>query len=551
MLKIKTLFIFLSILSVSYSQDLSYDIIEQAFPQQKYYGKTKFLDHLKLDEENLTNVLCDGKPCKKNKKADKISFTINNQNLYTKGQWKYDKYSKTFSILPFSDINHQSNDAIYKKLSEEDLYYDNGNLLLKVNNINNTSILYKSAHYTTYLEDGSIDDVVFYRQKMYGVKYEKFFQNPYKPLVSTLNDNSTYEGTRYVGTYKDAENNESTGFFLSLIRERGNGSVFFVENKGNNTYNWVIVVDNKVANVYPAKSSEKPDIESFYTDFEYEGYVGAGLEDNFLLGDVTPKNTFTDGYGFKTQSNYEGDSNNTIDVTVGQFKEGKLNGVGFRNHKVHLSGKVTFKMEYGMFLNGKLIDGETIHIDEPKLHSKDFWSPITYENFQYKAYHQELPFPYSNNAEPYTLKDIKQGDEIMVQSLKRAFDVESINLDNNTIRVKGDYENTFEDISVVDEVIVKLRRDVYGTPSCKTCYGSGKRYIPIYGTQTRAHNHKTGEMTIITNDGSVGRGTIEYNVTYDVRVKTGEQEIVCPACNGSGSSGVPSQKLYLVNVVAE
>ena len=306
-----------------------------------------------------------------------------------------------------------------------------------------------------------------------------------------------------------------------------------------------------MANVYPAKSSEKPDTETFYTDFNYEGYVGGGFEDHFLLGDASPKNTMKNGYRFMTKTNYIGDSDNTIDVEVGQYKDGELHGVGFRNHKVRYGGHITFKMEYGMFQNGKLIDGETIQIDEPRHHKKDFWSPLAYDNLQYQSYYQDLPFPYSNNAEPYTLSDIKQGDEIMVQSLKRAFDVESVNLDNNTIRVKGDFENTFEDISVVDEFIVKLRRDVYGTPSCKTCYGSGKRYIPIYGTETRGHNHKTGEMTIIANDGSVGRGTIEYNVTYDVRVKTGEEEIVCPACNGSGSSGVPSQDLYLVKVVVE
>src|SRR5690606_15594833 len=440
---IATLIGFISILNMAYSQSFIAD-------ETKLYHATYKGDYTKFDFSLYENyrigfkdAKSNGKDIKNDRKYKRIDFTHGNIALYsTNVKYRTGNWDGHF---PNCDKFYASNDQLYydydidnpNKL-QNPMYYENGRfwngvvedtddpgvLRFVVLDPDGNKLIDKPITTSTW---GGIQK----KHPKYGSHYTYYVpaKNP-SYYIPISNDNDRYYGYDHVGSYFSNEKGfELTGFFYPTKKEMANASVLFMEDKIARKNYWVIVVDNEIKFRIEVQPDEKPDVLELkkQTDFEvYSDDIATLVSHNI--------NTLT-GYGVNLLPQDNKKPGDGIFLEVGQFKNGKLHGVGYRTKMMRdggYSGIWNVDADYGIFENGKPVNTKHIFANKVK-YNQNIWDVVPIEGFSYLGNKAVDGNIYTDIFKTKT-NELKAGDDVYIESIKRTAKIKSVNnLDKSII----------------------------------------------------------------------------------------------------------------------
>lgn len=490
-----------------------------------------------------------GKDIKDNKKYKRIDFIYAGKNLYSTdvkyktGNWNghfpnCNKYYASNGQLYYDyDINNQN------KLRNP-MYYENGRFWNGIVEDAEDPGVYRFVVLDpdgNKLFDKPINPLSSYygidkKHPKYGSHYVHYVpaKNPsyYTPITDK---NDSYYGYDHVGSYYNYEKDlELTGFFYPTKKMMANASVLFMEDKMAKKYYWAVIIDNEVKFKTEARADEKPDVLQLKKQTDFEVYS----QDIATL--VSHNIKTLNGYGVNMVPQDNKKPGDGIFLEVGQFKNGKLHGVGYRTKMMKdggYHGLWDVDADYGLFENGQPVTTKHIFANKVK-NDNNIWDVVPIEGFSYmgdKAVKGEL---YSDYYKVKTDK-LKAGDEVYIESIKRTAKIKSV---NNT----GKYITVF-----TDDPKTQARLDINsGKIYVKNTF-MGKNYqgcdptvrVPVYKEEQQFAYTDPGKFTSNTYtvkgvyyDKVVTQSsyTPARNVYKKVRYIDGYTEKTCPICNGTG-----------------
>lgn len=301
------------------------------------------------------------------------------------------------------------------------------------------------------------------------------------PSLTKPSENDIYFGFHDIGTYEDESGYTFTGFMLPMKLEFGNGTVLFMENESKNEYYWALILDGKLEHKVPAKKEDKPNVfllkeqtnfellyipelskewkQQIFTD---KSLIKQKQTYNFKIptlvsNDIATKN----GYGITLTSKDDVLPGDIIELKVGLFKNGKLDGLGYEctfKPSYHEQEKILYsptgnyvqkEAEYklqsasvsaklGVFKDGYLdyLNKKSRRINVPDYWlTYDFWSKSEYYGLDGKFYTSNI-VPNENDFVDFN--SLKIGDEVFVKNINRIIKIVDLSSVSKIITLKAD-----------------------------------------------------------------------------------------------------------------
>lgn len=444
---------------------------------------------------------------KDGKKYKNISFTLDGRKLYTSGKVNVNAthYGSIQSgsagikyygiiIYPDNDILYQGSNKVFAKkedingsniISNANIYYENGTPIIES---------LKDSTGTFSIKAGKTPDgqYLFRLQTLmrrpsltinnqFGNYYANYLylgaydQNYIAPQANELSiiykpNGDYYSGYSTAGTYHSVNHGSFTGYMLPLQYHLGNGSVLFRELNGK--YDWVIMIDGNIEMAIPAKAEDKPALDALMSDqitnlntisFPFYPMNEAvknrkTLHYGTIFGDFKSSPETLNGYGLRfhtSDSLFKGDH---AYMEVGFFKDGQLNGLGYRVNLKHNyetgsnsdgTGYIGSSQAYykvfapevnafaGIFENGSPIKGRKIYIpNDISAEFRNNWNKPSINGFDWTVRGKEpIDFSEVQETTPFTSMNMSQ---IYVQKLNRTLDVLRVDQAKKALVVKGD-----------------------------------------------------------------------------------------------------------------
>ncbi len=556
------------------------------------------------DKPKINGAKCDGQNCDFNKSYNKISFNLG-YDVYCKGKiikrvkWQRGSNNAYYYVEPDGPIYHKNGQIFIKDPGnnlksvdvESSLFHPNGKLYQKITK----DPLNKYVQvYEEYDKEGSLVRR-FSSDKQYGDEGKKenfnglpvYYTNygagrlpspdAIQPFLQTLKNNDSYFGYTAAGSYYSIENITFAGFFLPTIKELGNGSVVFMEDNTTQKAYWALIINGKIEMTVPANLTDKPNIDDLINKLgqSYKTIVKMRapkldayeyLKNNYMvLSDgVNPYCIANVDSGISPSYSGYGISMKAVDslfpgqvryLKVGQFKNGKLNGLGYRCKITHLFQNKYFidpttsdgryspldmkiDAQIGIFENGELIKGRRLNNVIQK-EDNEIWEKMPLEGINFV--NKEVPFEYKylgQIAETTSLNYLKPGDKVYVKTLKREMIVHSVNEKDRSFKIETDEKNVYATITrdfseVYCKVMGKKEVEVNCNPEVLT---EKFKIIDVKNT----YNHSSYISPVIFyKDGlkylSKGQ-TVDYKATWvsKQKVSDGYTKSICKLCNGTG-----------------
>lgn len=478
------------------------------------------------------HMLCDGSPgCVRNKKYKRYDFNVNGTALYRKSQ----RYNSDWYKSP---VYYASNDQLYfdtenlKDHNYAPAFYENGDLYHVTApdkdqpNVDRLIINDKEGKRLVDLskQQGGYDDWYQNNQEYGNVSFTVFEKDGISALAVSPSyypvgkAGDSYYGFLDIGEYfSKMQDANFVGYMLPAKEDYGNGTVAFMEDYPNKKFYWVVIVDGIIRFKQEATEAERPDIlalkknsnlkminisdysslpvdfkKHFYSD-PNSGFIGYNhLFYGQPLVEITSKNIKTlSGYGVNLTYKDIKAPSDQVYLEVGQFKNGKLNGVGYRSKMVYnaiaqkrsgnnndyqiLKDKVTVTVEYGLFADGAPVNTKKFAANNVAVGS-NYWDGQTIPGLNYanKAMPSEVRII---NGATQNIKAMKPGDRLYVSSVKRILKVKEVNLATGEIKTESDEPNVLAVFSKDTEEKLYVNRNVNST-SRESCPKEVK--IPHY-----------------------------------------------------------------------
>lgn len=561
-----------------------------------------FFNTSQLDKEIMVQNanLISKQKFKKNQKYDRIVCKVNNVEMWFSGKYKEMKYGHQHYFKDVSPLHYVSTNQIYntyERVTQKDLdyristvYHDNGKIWRREYFYMNTNRQLE----TEYDKNGLItrEYSLEYRSQKEHPEGGTMQLKPISPMVGappnyhTYKNGNSYLGYQYVGTLFTTNQLQITGFFGSLNSDRGFGGVFFVENTSTHKCSWITVLNQKIIAVKEANCDEKPDIHKLNEEIVASEYkwvkeniskkekeiIGIDEEDMKLklwfsedyLEVSSSKEPVLNGYHFNISRENNVIYNDVLLVTCGTYKNGKLEGMGFKaridfslNKKAMGPSTTTlafvrgkWDLEAGHFENGTFKKGRKFNtLNYYFFKTVDIYSDPGIANFEYidKGYNV-------NNEDTVSMSKIRVGNQIYSEKLKRVLQVIAIDTKNGTITTPTDIPGKHHTFHITKDQIY------FHVPAYKNyTYQCNKTVLkPFYKEKKELLYYEAGENKISS-----------YTVKgayYDKRVTTiistqgkpvyatkyvidGYENVPCPKCNGEGFTTVTKDQGYLTRVV--
>ncbi|NHN28031.1 hypothetical protein FIA58_020325 [Flavobacterium jejuense] len=542
-----------------------------------------------LSSKYAKSILADGNSylqIKNNKNYAKIEFEINGIKLYCSGKVKFKNNRNYFKIEPSSDLFYLSNNQIFCGLKDIEefklknfptIYNEDGSYLfhkeLNEDQITQKVISQKSnTNYNfiinTYKDDKAPDVYnekygYLYTNSFYGKDpFDHFIIAPQSKEISTilLENGDRYSGFATIGTYDSQKFGSFTGYLFPMQKSAGNASVLFREFEGK--YEWVLVVDNQIEMSVPAKAEEQPQFDVLMNNLEntigfiknpkVQFYADIVTTCRTNFGVYRNKNINTlNGYGVNFISKDSIRLGDSHFIELGFFKNGKLEGLGYRcemktfynkpitenqyfdNNSSSISEKVV--AQAGIFKGGKLIKGRDINIENDNQPTLNFWSKNKIEGVDWIKRENFVLYK-ENIIGKIDLNQIKGTDEVHVERLGYNYLIKRIDLNRKAIVIENDGKEVYlnKDSGPVYLTYINKGYVTIGCPPTKYVKTYKKidevREVPGYKYDTRVVK---GEY-ITTYYTTKTKQTYTHEKTVFDDYKT----IPCPICNGTGNKKV-------------
>ena len=405
------------------------------------------------------------------------------------------------------------------------------------------------------------------------------------PSLTKPSENDTYFGFYDIGTYEDESGYTFTGFMLPMQTQYGNGSVLFMENESKNEYYWALILDGKLEHKVPAKKEDKPNVFLLkeQTDFELlyipelskewkqqiftdKALIKQKQTYNFKIPTLVSKDIATkNGYGITLTARDEKFPGDVIELKVGLFKDGKLDGLGYEctfKPSYHEQGKILYsptgnyiqkEAEYklesasvtaklGVFKEGYLdySDKKSRRISVPDYWlTYDFWSKSEYYGLDGKFYTSNIV---PNENDYVDFNSLKIGDQVFVKNINRSIPIVSLSPVSKIITLKADNPLLSGVQFLIDEKnlyaykkTVKSYRESCNPTRYVQKYKSVKVKIldaPV-NTKTSSYTVKGVyyDKVVTTTTTTPGNGEAFY---LTKNVKDGFEKATCLQCYGKG-----------------
>ncbi|WP_346236858.1 hypothetical protein ABDK00_013555 [Niabella insulamsoli] len=528
------------------------------------------------------------------KKYDKVIFKVGGQKLYAPAKVVYtrDKYPNRYgtrsitevSVLPTGDIRFLSNDQLfcpgdavgkkpgYQVANDKTIYNEDGSVhyAQQSHNYNNKTLYVREGNKrknepSFRFMNGSASIFGSYTLNHSALSPWIFDANfSAKQFGEILNrtPKGFYKGTPHIGKFMADSGEEYRGFF-GPVAGMPQGSVLF-RTSGNQS-EWVLVVGGNIEKAIPARASEAPDLLQLQQQLSVAAYTGSGLfQDGAraakypypeLLGNYTSQPS--NGYGVKYATTGDPTPGKELLFEVGIFKNGKLNGLGYRLTGTtnfwgsDISSKLVFNLyaEAGVFINGKLIDGREFspgmfYGKSDTDQDRNIWAKSPVEGFSYIK-NSKSPvdtFQFYEKV-PYEQLGLRANAKVFVQNLNRWVPVFGISGDKK-ILLKGDNNN-----------LVTLNKnigDVYYESTTTKIVEVGcpkTKVVPRYKTVTQDVNWKDSKgRTILTEQDRSGYLKPVKLWTSKKEVLDRYETVACSICGGRGYIQRPTQEKQMYKI---
>lgn len=547
-----------AILCLNTAQSQSFVSDDTKLYKKSYRGDYTTFD-LSLYESyrlHLGNASSNGKELKNDKKYKRIDFTYGGTAFYSSevkyrtGNWdgyfpNCDKYYASNNQL-FYDYNIENRNKLQNPMYYEDGSFWNGMVhdkddpgvfrFVVLDSAGNKLIDKPISPHSSF---GGTQN----KHPKYGSHYIYHIpvKNPsyYNPIE---NKDDRYYGYDQVGSYYSHQHGlELTGFFYPTRFSLGNGSVLYMEDKVGKKNFWVILIDNEIKFKLEAKPEEKPDILDLVKQVDFEVY----RQDVDLAKLVSKNLKALTGYGINLKPLSVNKAGDGSALEVGQFKDGKLHGVGYRIEMLFTNrggdlndNLLTMKANYGLFENGIPASTRSIVVDKQDK-TNNFWDISPIEGFSHIG-NQPVRGTICRDYNITPIAQIEVGSEIYIESIRRTTKVHSINLTKKYLMVDTDDISVKAKIDMSNgHIFVKQDFTVNNFNRCDPTVR-----MPIYkeGTQvayTVPAKFTSNSYTVngvyydkrVTNTSYTPAQNVYKKVTYI----DGYTTQVCPLCNGTGS----------------
>lgn len=554
---------------------------EVVFKQIDKYKElsSKYVKTINADDNSFLHI-------KNNKKYSKITFEFNGLKLYCSGKINFKNNRDYFEIEPSSDLLYQSNNQVFCKLNDVEeiklkkyatIYNEDGSYLfhkeLNEDQITQKVISQKNKDNYNFIINTYVDDKApsvlnkkfgyIYPDSFYGQDpFDYFVIAPQSKEISAilLENGDRYTGFPSVGTYDSKVYGTFTGHFFPILKTAGNASVLFREFEGK--YEWVLVVDNQIEMSVPAKPEERPQYDDLLNNLEntvgyiknpkvqFNSEIVTTYRTNFGVYRNKNINTFN-GYGVNFVTNDSVRLGDSHFIEIGFFKDGKLDGLGYRCEVKTYYNKVIEKSHYldintpdisekvfaqaGIFKNGNLIKGRNINIENDNQINKNYWSKNKIEGSDWIV-RKNFFLHKENIVNPVGLNQLKVNDDVHVEKLGYTYYIKRIDLNRKAIVIENDGKEVYlnKDSGPVYLTYVNKGYASVGCPPTKVIKTFKTideiREVPGYKYETRVVK---GEY-ITTYYTTKTKQTYTHQKTVFDDYKT----IPCPICNGTGSKKV-------------
>uniref|UniRef100_UPI00404AFA88 hypothetical protein n=1 Tax=Flavobacterium sp. TaxID=239 RepID=UPI00404AFA88 len=596
----KTIYILLVLLATSFQTVLSQTVGDD-FPKFEEVSTTSFHTNTYNDITMVKSAdLIGNKNFKKNTTYNKVLCKVGDEEMWFSGKFKEKKFGHQYYFEVVGSKYYLSNNQVYdtyEKFTSKDenysvstIYHENGQIKQQLTYYFNDKSQFENkfdkygtltrSYSSTYASTIDHPDTGIMRFKTISPAIGA------PPNFHTYEDGNSYLGYQYVGTLFTVDNLEITGFFASLKYERGNGGVFFVENTLNNNCSWITVLNYEIIAVTAANCDEKPNIHELNKEIvskEYQWKIPKISEnDKAILGidkDAkkykiwfsedyleieSSKESNLNGYHFSMKPVNNTIYNDGLLITCGTYKDGKLDGMGFKAHidfKTNISamGPSTTKlgfvsgrwdMEAGYFENNNFSNGRKFsNKNYYYFKNVDNFSEIKIPNFEYKG-----PGNNVSDAENVSIQKIRVNSQIYSRELKRKLKVIALDNINGTITTETDIEGKLHTFDIQKDLIyfyVPVYKDY-----TYQCYTTVKK--PFYKEIKTLLYYKAGEsktssytVTGVYYDKKVTKksytpGAPVYGTKY---VIDRYDYVTCPKCSGKGFTTVTKNQGHFARVV--
>lgn len=424
--------------------------------------------------------------------------------------------------------------------------------------------------YTSDYKEKTFDDDTYGKYSTSGFTTDAISPLSTQPSHLSLGNGDYYVGYIDVGTYYSKSGKVFTGFMLPTIKEFGNGSVLFMEDTEAKTCHWVLVVDGRIDWMFPANYSEMPDIEKLRQQFKMQFKIISELPrkrlglkpkvnrvsnqflEELLMCQITEiNNQPNNGYGIHLVTGNSKMVADHIELFVGFFKNGQLNGMGYYANLENILFKSTYDKEthyvipaqsvyasFGQFKQHQILQGREIKAERQTV-DIDFWSATNYPGFTYSRYQKQ-----GANLDAFpvvTLNELPNTIKVYIPSLDRTFNAK-VDKEFGILQVASDHpknqnKELYQNLDGKEETLYYVTNKPYSVSnSCPTTYQKA-----VYGTknETSVAYYQFEHKRHVTKGGYYDR---EYNYTYQkpvyqtksVSYLKGYETVICGVCNGTG-----------------
>lgn len=564
----------------------------------EYLKKLDAARTFKSDENKIIVSVDDGKyftSHRSGKKHDKVIFSINGQRLYAAAKINYEKnkiigYGRgnkisNIEVVPHSDVRYLENNQLYCSLADMDgnepykvkfdatIYHKDGSIMYGRKQENHSNY--------TIVEGYEGKEKPIFRRFLYHAN-SRFSKNEIAKVLSPWIFDATasskahgeiinrttkglYKGTPHLGIFTSQNQEQYSGFF-GPVASMPQGSVLFRQS-GNN-YEWVLVVGGNVEKTLVAKASDMPNLSLLQQQLSVGAHMGdliykiGSQSANFpfpeLLGKYTTRPV--NGYGIRYETTASPTPAKELLFEVGLFKNGKLEGLGYR-----LTGMTNFwgssptsalvfnlYAQAGVFVNGKLVDGR--EFSPGMFYGKkdvdpyrNIWAKSPIDGFNYLQI-DNSPIDTLQFYEKIPQSEVRhnQNAKVFIEKLNRWVSVLGVDNEQQLI-VKGDERNMVLNNAMGNVYYQsEFSRPVkIGCPKTKIVkkYKTVKEDVNLKDSQGR---------TLITNIDRSGYLKPIKIYTSTREVFEGYETVTCNICNGQGyyNSSTKEKVMYRLDLAS-
>ncbi len=360
--------------------------------------------------------------------------------------------------------------------------------------------------------------------------------NSYLPSVLDHSDKGSYAGFSHLGVYNVPDGNHISGFLLPTVEEYGNGSVVYVTNETTNESYYTIYFDGTLDLDFKVSTPKMVPLEfvqKLNEETDYEHFHPITVKFPTVINMKTKNLQTHTGYGinYSTEVPLESKMQFIRTMEIGFFKNGKLDGLGYKlkMHSIsspyYASAFIGYNVdyEYGFFENGVLKKGKS-HKAEGEIWT-DIWHPVKVKGieFAYRAQHLEK-YPINSKSINFSTLSLAKPLDVYIGSVHKWAQVLEIDKANKTLKVKTYQKNELATVGKNDQLFVStITSDAYTEQTCKNCRGS-KTVLNTYNKTEYVYRS------------SVQKG-LYYNYyrsySYPVTKKVSEV-LTCGTCEGTG-----------------